>query len=141
MGQVLKGKAIVPGEACGPAVVSRQAISFWGGFDPANGEVIDHRHDCLGKVLTGKVFVFPTGKGSSTGSAVLAESIRNGTAPAALILHKVDPILALGAILADELYHRTVPIVLLSQEDFETIRDGDTLFIREDGSILVNPPE
>lgn len=138
MGQVIKGKAIVPGEASGQAVVSYQPLSFWGGVDPHTGEVIDRRHDCSGAVISGKVFVFPTGKGSSTGSAVLMESIRNGTAPAALILHKVDPILALGAILAEQLYQKTVPMVLLSQDDFEKIQNGDDLTIELDGTILVN---
>jgi hypothetical protein len=139
MSLIFKGKPIVPGITSGQAIVSSQPISFWGGVDPAKGEVIDRRHECSGIVITGKVFVFPTGKGSSTGSAVLMESIRNGSAPAAIINSKIDPILALGAILAEELYHKTLPLVIVSQEDFESIQDGDSLFIQSDGTILVNP--
>ncbi|MGB9669465.1 MAG: aconitase X swivel domain-containing protein, partial [Anaerolineales bacterium] len=74
MSLIIKGKPIVSGTTSGEAVVSNQPISFWGGVDPATGEVIDRRHECSGVVITGKVFVFPTGKGSSTGSAVLMES-------------------------------------------------------------------
>ncbi|MGB9586173.1 MAG: aconitase X swivel domain-containing protein [Anaerolineales bacterium] len=139
MSLIIKGKPIVSGTTSGEAVVSNQPISFWGGVDPATGEVIDRRHECSGVVITGKVFVFPTGKGSSTGSAVLMESIRNGSAPSAIINYKTDPILALGAILAEELYHKTLPLVIVSQEDFESIQSGDHLFIQSDGTILVNP--
>jgi predicted aconitase with swiveling domain len=141
MSKVIKGKPIVPGKAKGQAVVSHQPISFWGGVDPMTGEVIDRRHECSGTVITGKVFVFPTGKGSSTGSAVLMESIRNGSAPAAIINCKTDPILALGAIVAEELYHKTLPMVVVSQEDIESIQNGDNLIVQPDGTILVNPLE
>jgi len=131
----LVGRAIIPGDAQGAAVVSRKPISFWGGVSPKTGEIIDRRHDCCGKVIAGKVFVYPAGKGSSTGSAVLMESIKNGVAPAAVILAKIDPILALGSIVANELYGKSVPIVLLSQEDFESIQDGSHLVVHSDGVV------
>lgn len=138
MARVLRGKPIIPGKTKGQAVVSHLPISFWGGVDPATGEIIDQRHDCSGREIVGKVFVFPTGKGSSTGSAVLMESICNGSAPAAIVNSKIDPILALGAIVAEEIYHKTVPIVVVSKEDFESIQDGDILTIERDGTILID---
>ena len=116
-------------------MVSSQAISLWGGLDSQTGKIIDKRHELCGEVVTGKVFVFPGGKGSSTASAVLLESIRLGTAPAAIINAHIDPILALGAIVAEELYHKALPIVVLSQEDYKTITDGDCLAIEPDGTI------
>jgi len=131
----IMGRAIIPGDTEGIAIVSRQAISFWGGISPETGEIIDWRHDCSGQVIAGKVFVFPAGKGSSTSSAVLLESIKNGVAPAAIILAKIDPILALGSIVADELYGKSVPIILLSQEDFYTIQDGCHLVIHSNGTV------
>lgn len=131
------GRPVVAGSAEGVAVVSRQPLSFWGGLSPRTGEIIDRRHERSGTIVTGKVFVFPQGKGSSTGSAVLMEGIKAGTAPAAIVNVKVDPILALGAIVADELYHQTVPVVVLSQEDFDTIQEGDHLTIKPDGTIEV----
>ena len=134
----LRGRAVVPGEATGQALVSHKPISFWGGVDPHTGEVIDLRHDRAGAVISGKVFVFPAGKGSSPGSAVLMEGIRNGTAPAAIINARLDPILALGAIVAEELYHKIVPVVVLAQADFEAIQDGDSLAIHPDGTVVVN---
>ncbi len=135
MEKVLTGRSIIAGSAEGVAVVSSQLISFWGGLDPQTGKIIDKRHELCGETITGKVFVFPGGKGSSTASAVLLESIRLGTAPAAIINAHVDPILALGAIVAEELYHKTVPVVVLSQEDYTAITDGDCLVIKPDGTI------
>ena len=120
------------------AVVSTQPISFWGGLDPQSGKIIDKRHERCGEVITGKVFIFPGGKGSSTASAVLLENIKLGTAPAAIITANVDPILALGAIVAEVLYQQSIPIVVLSQKDSGTIKEGDRLTIATDGTITVN---
>jgi predicted aconitase with swiveling domain len=135
MERILRGKAVVPGRARGTALVSSQPLSLWGGLNPETGEIIDRRHDRSGAILTGKVFVFPTGKGSSTSSTILMESVRAGTAPAAIINLTADPLAALGAIVAAELYGRVVPIVTLSREDFDAIREGDELTVARDGSI------
>ena len=137
MEKKLIGKPLVSGSAEGVAIVSRQPISFWGGVDPQTGEVIDRRHDRSGTIIAGRVFVFPQGKGSSSASAVLLECVRAGTAPAAIVNLKTEPILALGAIVADELYRKTVPIVVLSQEDWHTIQEGDYLIIRPDGAVII----
>jgi len=139
MERVLIGRPIVAGSAEGQALVSKEALSFWGGICPQTGEVIDRRHEQSGAIVTRKVFVFPQGRGSSTSSATLMESIRTGVAPAAIINLRVDPILALGAIVADELYHQTIPIVVLPKEDFFSIQQEDYLVIKPDGNVLVTP--
>ena len=139
MAKRLIGRPLVAGSAEGVALISGQPLSLWGGLDPGTGEIIDRRHERSGAIVTGKVLVFPQGKGSSTASAVLMESIKAGTAPAAIINRRVDPILALGAIVADEMYHKTVPIVVLSQADFDAIQEGDRLVIEPDGTVgIVN---
>ena len=137
MERVLIGRPVVAGSAAGLAVVSKQPISFWGGVSPRTGEVIDRRHDCSGTILAGKVFVFPEEKGSSTASAVLMESIKARVAPAACINVRVAPILALGSIVADEMYGEAMPIVVLSQEDLDSISDGDYLVVEPDGTVRV----
>jgi predicted aconitase with swiveling domain len=65
------------------------------------------------------------------------ESIKTGVAPAAIVNLKVDPILVLGSIVADELYHQAIPIVVLSEEDFFSIKQDDHLAIEPDGKVLV----
>ena len=138
MEKVLKGRPVIAGAATGVAIVSREALSFWGGLDPHSGEIIDRHHERSGSLVSGKVFVFPRGKGSSTGSAILLECIKSGNGPAAIINLEVDPILALGAIVAEVLYQQSIPIVVLSQKDCETIKEGDRLTIATDGTIVVN---
>jgi len=136
--RILIGKPIVTGSAEGIALVSKEPISFWGGLCPRTGEIIDRRHERSGVVVTGRVFVFPQGRGSSTSSATFMESIKAGVAPAAIINLKVDPILALGSIVSDELYHQAVPIVVLAEEDFFSIREDDHLTIEPDGTVKIS---
>jgi predicted aconitase with swiveling domain len=134
----VKGRILVAGQADGSAVVTEQPISFWGGINPKTGDVIDRRHELCGRNITGKIFVFPIGKGSSTASAILLEGIRNGSAPAAIINKRVDPILALGAIVAEEMYHRTIPVIVLEETAFLSIHDGDHLRIGTDGTVIID---
>jgi len=135
--RTLTGRPIVSGSAEGTALVSKEPLSFWGGLDLSTGQIIDRRHERVGAVVTGRVFVFPRGKGSSTSSATLMESIKTGVAPAAIVNLKVDPILALGSIVSDELYHKAVPIVVLAEKDFYSIKEDDHLTIEPDGKVLV----
>ena len=138
MGIMVSGKPVVPGTAEAVALVSKEPLSLWGGLNAHTGEIIDRRHERSGENVSGRVFVFPQGRGSSTASAVLLESVKAGKAPAAIINSRVDPILALGSILADELYGRPVPIVVLSEADFLAIHDGDHVIIEVDGTVRVN---
>ncbi|MHC4460896.1 MAG: aconitase X swivel domain-containing protein [Planctomycetota bacterium] len=138
MERILNGRPIVAGQAEGCALVSKEPLSFWGGLCPRTGEIIDRRHERSGAIVTGRVFVFPQGKGSSTSSAVLLESIKTGVAPAAIINLKVDSILALGSIVSDELYRQAVPIVVLPKEDFFSIKQDDYLTIEPDGTVKIN---
>jgi len=138
MERTLIGRPIVAASGEGTALVSAEPLSVWGGVCPRTGEIIDRRHELSGANVTGKVFVFPTGRGSSTSSAVLMQSIKAGVAPAAIINLSIDPMLALGSIVSDELYQRTVPIVILRQDDFLSIKQDDHLIVKPDGRVLVN---
>ena len=105
-------RTLVPGTAEGRALVLDEPLSFWGGVDPETGDITDVRHPQHGASVTGRILVMPSGRGSSSSSSVLAESIRAGTAPAAIVLGEADPILALAAIVARELYGRVTPVVV-----------------------------
>jgi predicted aconitase with swiveling domain len=139
--RVLIARPIIAGSAKGQALVSRESLSFWGGLCPRTGEIIDRRHELSGASAAGRVFVFPTGRGSSTSSATLLESIKNGVAPAAIINLKVDPILALGSVVSDELYQRPLPIFVLSEEDFFSIKQDDFVTLEPDGTVKVGRQE
>jgi len=129
------GKVTVPGKAHGELLLSHQALSLWGGIDPRTSQIIDQRHDRAGEITSGKVLAIPSEKGSSTGSAVLLELVRIGKAPAAIITCHLAPVLALGAIVARQLYNLSLPIVLVSENAFASLRDGEEAIIDIDGSI------
>ena len=92
-------QALTAGAAEGPALVLSGPLSFWGGIDVETGTVIDRSHPDLGACITGSVLVMPGGRGSSSSSSVLAETLRRGTGPVAIVLSIPDPILTVGAIL------------------------------------------
>lgn len=126
---------IVPGIAEGPSLVLDQPLSWWGGIDPREGTIIDPHHPQHGQSTRGRVLVLPGGRGSSGGSAVLAESMRLMTSPAALVLGAVDPILVVGAIVGAELYpDRSCPLVVAA-EGYDLLVSGRTTRIRTDGRI------
>lgn len=126
---------IVPGTADGPSLVLDQPLSWWGGIDPRDGTIIDAHHPQHGQPTAGRVLILPGGRGSSGGSAVLAESVRLMTAPAALVLGDVDPILVVGLIVAGELYpDRSCPLVVAG-EGYDQLVSGLTTRIRADGRI------
>ncbi len=129
----LAGTVVVAGAGSGPALITDEPLSFWGGLDPNTGEIIDRHHPLSGQFLTGRVLILPRGRGSCSASGVLLEAIRNETAPAAIITHEVDPIIGLGSILGDELYGRPIPVVVLPPEVAATIRGGATLAVDVDG--------
>jgi cis-L-3-hydroxyproline dehydratase len=132
----LAATVLVDGAASGPVRAAHDMISFWGGYDPDTGIVIDHRHSLSGQCLTGTIFVVPHGKGSSTGSAVLLDALVQGNAPAAILLNSVDEIIALGAVIFEEFFGRTIPIAVLPDDDFAIGLEADWITITAGGTVL-----
>ena len=126
-------------EIRGRALVLDEGLSLWGGMDPATGELIDTHHRQRGTSLTGRVVVMPSGRGSSSSASVLAEAVRTGTAPAAIVLGEPDLILAIGSAVAEELYGVTVPVVVVGPAVRAAIVDGAAVRIGPDGDLEVDP--
>ena len=133
----LQGQVLNPGEAAGEALVLSEPLSFWGGFDAASGRVIDRHHPQTGATLAGKVLVLPESHGSGGTPAGVAEAIRRGTAPLAIVLGKADANIAAGALVAAELYGRDVPVVALLPAELDLIQDGDRVGVSRDGGVAV----
>lgn len=107
----------------------RQPVSFWGGIDVDTGRIIDRSHPDFGVSITGVVLVMPGARGSSSSSSILAEMLRKGAAPAAIVLAIADPILPVGALVAESLYGTQCPIVVC---DIDGMRTGDVVRVRAD---------
>lgn len=126
---VLNGRSIVRGVAEGEALVTKDPITF-AELDPKTG-VLATSGELRDKSLTGKILVFPTGGFCTGGTYVLYESSRCGTAPLGLIIVKVDPISALGAILA-----KIPAIDRTDRNPFEVIETGDHVRMDADKGII-----
>jgi len=97
----LKGREIFPGKTQGEALVTTMGISFFGGINPETGVVTEKGHQLEGKSISGKVLVFPTGKGSTVGSYTLYRLKHNHLAPLAIVNKQCETITAVGCIIAE----------------------------------------
>ncbi|CAJ1457947.1 unnamed protein product [Effrenium voratum] len=118
---VLRGRSVVDGYASGEVLHSTVGLSFWGGVCPKSGTVVDRHHPLSGARLEGKILALPGGRGSCTGSQVLLELLLQEKAPAGLVLQEADEVLALGALVALELFQRRLPLLVLGAEDFAAL--------------------
>ena len=127
----LFGRTVVPGIANGRAIVSAQPLSFFGGVDPNDGVIIERGHDLEGKKVTGKILVFPHGKGSTVGSYVIYGMKKKGTAPAAIINIDTEPIIAAGCVLGE------IPLMdKLNENPIEVIKTGNFVKVIADRGII-----
>lgn len=124
----IKCRSISRGTAEGKVLLTHDSISFLGNVDPKTGVIVEPEHELFGQCIKDRVLVFPHGKGSTVGSYVLYQLIRNEVAPAAMINIESEPIVAVGAIISG------IPLVDKMEKDpFEVLENGD--IVRVDGSI------
>ena len=118
----IKARSISRGKASGEVLISDEPIGFLGGVDPETGDVIEKGHPLEGKNVAAKVLVFPNGKGSTVGSYVMLQLVKNGKAPAAIINISAEPIITVGAIISK------IPMVDSPEKDVYTIlKDGQKI--------------
>ncbi|MEU5563598.1 aconitase X swivel domain-containing protein [Micromonospora musae] len=119
----LSGRSLHPGAADGVVLALDEPLSFWGGVD-TRGVIVDAHHPQRGVTVAGQVLAMRTGRGSSSSTAVLAELIRSGHAPSALLLAECDAILVIGALVAAEIYGTSLPIVQLTDDELARLHTG-----------------
>lgn len=127
----MKARAISGGKAEGEVIITRDAISFLGSVDPATGTVVEEGHELYGKKISGRVLVFPEGKGSTVGSYVIYQLKKRGLAPVAMITQRSEPIVALGAIISG-IPHVDEPSI----DVFELLKDGDWVLVDGDRGLI-----
>ncbi|SOC92166.1 predicted aconitase subunit 1 /predicted aconitase subunit 2 [Rhizobium sp. AN5] len=143
---VPQARSILPGAAEGVVIATTEALSFWGGVDPATGKVIDVHHPLHGVCLTGGVLFMPSSRGSCTGSGVLLDLILTGRAPSALVFCEAEDVLTLGALIAAEMFGKPLPVLRLDAENFAQFSQASHVRIDEntieaDGvSLAIAPP-
>lgn len=115
---IMKAKYAVRGSVRAELLWSDTPISFWGTVDPQSGMIRDNRHPNYQQNMTGKVFAFPTPKGSSGTGLIIMEQVRNHCAPAAMINVHSDPVVLTGPLIVKNFYDVAIPVVNISEEDY-----------------------
>ncbi len=123
----IKARPVTTGVAEGEAIVSQMPISFTGGMDPDTGTIREPGHDLEGRSVAGKILVFPTGKGSTTGSWQFYAAFRRGSAPRGIINVKAEGVVAVSAIITD-----TPMVHELDEDPLTLIKTGDFVRINAD---------
>ena len=126
----------------GETVVTSQPMCLYDSLDPVTGYIVNRRHELYGKCVSGRILFFPYGTGSSTSAATILEASRRGKAPSAIINLETEPIIAVGALLAERLYGNTIPIVHKPEVDpTEIIRHHSIRVNGDKGFIQILKPE
>ncbi|RAK99323.1 DUF521-domain-containing protein [Aspergillus ibericus CBS 121593] len=123
------GVAYVKGQASGRLMASPLELSFWGGVDPQTGQVIDQHHPLRGQFLQDRILAIPGGRGSCSGSGVMLELLLNNKGPGAVLFERREDILTLGVMIAEEIFKKAIPVVVLNPGDFPQL-------LRLDGKLM-----
>lgn len=128
----LKCKNVIAASRRLPLVHSGDSFSFVGGVNIQTGEISDYRHANYQQNITGRAFAFPFGRGSSGAGLVLMEMLRIGTAPGAIINVHTDPVILTGPLICKHFYGQILPIINLSEEDFQKLEGAKEIELFED---------
>lgn len=124
----LTGRCIVKGEVSGEALVTQENISFMGSVNPKTGIIIEKGHELEGKSISGKILVFPTAKGSTGGSYMLYDVVKNKVGPIGIINAKAESIVVIGAIVAE--------LPMIDNIDISKIKTNDQLYLDATNGIV-----
>ena len=141
-----KGRVINGGYYKGEAVVSRQGVNTLATFQKSalSGAkqliVADHNNpDIFGKNITGKALCLPQTIGSTTGGMVIQVICSMGINPACMLFSEhIDSLAGAGVILSVVWENsKLIAIDMLGKEFLETVKTGDTIEVKEDGTVTI----
>ena len=143
-----KGRIVTPGTVTAEAVVTKEGFNTLASmqialqFGDKNVKCGDQNNaDIYGKSLAGKALCLPQTIGSTTGGLVLYCACALGTYPACMLFaNHIDSLAAAGAVLADVwVDSANMPVIdCLGDEFLEYVKDGMTITVKEDGTVVVD---
>jgi len=104
----------------GEALVVEDLIAFWAGVDWESGEIVEVAHSGRGNNISGKILVFPSGKGGAGETFGYYYLYRNGKAPQALICNSVQATTVAGDVIC-----QTPMIYGFDKDILKVIKTGD----------------
>ncbi|MDJ0711079.1 MAG: DUF126 domain-containing protein [Woeseiaceae bacterium] len=87
-----------------------EPLSFWGGLDPATGNIVDTHHPQQGESIAGRRLVLPGTRGSTSSTGVLVEALRLGNGPVEIVMPAPDLTVLAAVTVARRLYGIDVPV-------------------------------
>lgn len=124
-GKPTRDTLIQPADCSAEILVCSEALSVWGGVDPATGKIIDAHHPQLGEAIAGKLGMMPCSRGSCTGSAVLLGLALAGQQPAGLVFREAEDVLTLGALIANTMFDKPIAVLRLSAQSYADLARQD----------------
>jgi predicted aconitase with swiveling domain len=145
--KTFQGRPLLPGNLEGRALASTQPLNTTGSYlenlfggnttsapctDPNNTEF-------YGQELGGAILCFTTTVGSSLGGAALMGVGSLGLGPKAMLFSQHVDSVSLAGLLMDDIWNdrRVITIDLLGDEFLATVKTGDPISIKEDGTVEV----
>ena len=132
-----QGRVLHPGTASGQVLLLDQPLSFWGGFDPRTGTILDQQHPQAGESVGRRILALRETRGSAGTPAAIAEAIRRSCGPLAFLMVKSDVNVVTGVKVAAHLYGQIVPVLTIPDQEFEKLRGYSKIRISSDGGINV----
>ena len=146
MSRTFEGRAILSGNLEGEVLVTHVGFTTHASFYTsihAQAEAAlcadSGNQELYGKNLTGRIICLPMTVGSTSAGAVWQRIAHLGVAPRAMLFaQRIDSLAAGGLIVADVWAQKRIATIdLLGDEFLETVREGDWLTLREDGTVTI----
>ena len=145
--KTFKGRPLLAGDLKGKVLASKQPLNTTGSYlenlfggkkdsapctDPNNKEFYK-------KDLSGAIICTTTTVGSSLGGAALMGVGSLGVGPKAMLFSQHVDSVSISGLLMDDIWygHRVITIDLLGDEFLDAVKSGDTVSIKEDGTVEV----
>ena len=145
-----KGRVLAGGNWSGEAVVSHGGVNTLATFQKSAlnqaKEVIasdQNNPDLFNKMITGKALCLPITIGSTTGGLVIQTICSMKINPACFLFSKhIDSLAASGIVLA-KIWEESDVIAIdqLGDAFLETVKTGDMLEVKEDGTVFIKEKE
>ena len=126
---IVADKIVIDAECRGPLLRLLEPLSFWGGFNPADGTITDVHHPQCGVSITASILMLERTRGSTSSTGDLVEALRLGSGPAGIILGQPDLTVVTAALVAEELYQIKIPVLLIDPASWTTLQTGDDVSI------------
>ncbi|NQT05633.1 MAG: DUF126 domain-containing protein [Dehalococcoidia bacterium] len=128
----LKGRGASKGVAEGEALLTHDAISFLSDISITEGIITSPQSRCKGQSVSGKILIFPTGRGSTADPYGFYMLKKAGKAPKAVINVDANPTTVAGAIISN-----TPMVYKLDRNPLDVIETGDHVLVDGNKGIVI----